>query len=276
MVKTSIIMTVFDREPAVILNTLRWLAMSDLSETEVVVVDDNSTIPTSYLEPLLPDINGRLIRLEPYACYEIRGFNNPARAFNVGLEAAQGERLVILSSDVLVPPRVLAKAAKFSSEETVFCPMVIDLSTGHEYCGPNRVFPMPWFLSTSTKQARDCGGWDENYLLGMCYEDNDFVGRLALQVGSITFDWNQIVWHQSHYQPAYSNEPWIQVANQRNKMYTADKWHGIPFDDALGQVWDIARGRHENGDLQLRFTDSKNLMQWFRSVKDAVATSCDK
>ena len=265
--KTSIIMTVCDREPEVLMNTLRWLGMDQPADTEIVIVDDGSSYNYAWLEPYLKNHHARMVRLEPYACYSIHdNYNNPAKAFNHAALEAQGERVIILSSDVIVPPRVLAKALKFAPDETIFCPMVIDLATGGEYCGPNRTFPMPWFLSTSKKKIEEAGGWDENYLLGMCFEDNDFVARLALVVGSVTYDWNCIVWHQSHVQPAYSDDQWVRVANTRNRVYTADKWAGIPFDPALGQVWEIERARHECGDVQWRFKDSKGCFERVRAA----------
>lgn len=267
MVKTSVIMTLFNREPEIILSTLRTLRGHDLSEFEVIVVDDNSDadyrskVVELIIKPILAPMNGRIVEMAPYDSYHIQGFKNPAKAFNRALDEAVGERLIIMSSDVLAPARVMEKALTFEPDETIFCPMVIDIDTGGEYCGPNRVFPMPWFLGTSTAKARACGGWDENYMLGMCYEDNDFVARLALEVGSVTYDWGCIVWHQSHYQPAYRvDQQWVAMANQRNKVYTADKWKGIPFDESIGQVWDIQRGRHVNGDFQQKFIDSKNIL----------------
>jgi glycosyltransferase involved in cell wall biosynthesis len=260
-VKDSIIMTVADREPAVLMSTLRWLGASDLTNTEVLIVDDCSTVPYDFMAPLLEPINGRMIRLEPYECFRVDGnYNNPAKAFNAGLAEAKGERLIILSSDVIVPPRVIEACRAFDPAELIYCPRVVDLGTCMEYCGPTRLFPMPWFLACSTEHAKRCGGWDENYLRGMCFEDNDFVGRLALTTGKVLYDFDAVVWHQSHYQPAYSQDPEVREANLRSRQYTMDKWLAIPFDNSDKIAFEMLRKRHETGHIMFEFRDFRERM----------------
>jgi hypothetical protein len=260
-VKESIILTVSDREPEVLLSTFRWLIAGGLDESEVIIVNDNSRVNYSWMKTLTDQMNAKWLDLEPYECFKLDGnFNNPARAFNVGLAAAKGERVAILSSDVIVPTRVLAQARQQYDERHVWCPMVIDLESSMEYCGPRRVFPMPWFLYMSRDLAVRAGGWDENYLRGMCFEDNDFVGRLALTADQIVCDWTSCVWHQSHHQPAYLDNDVAKRANARNKAYTMHKWTGIPFGDSDQIAFEIARGRDETtGNFALRFKDIKGI-----------------
>ena len=161
MVKDSIILTVYNRESAVLLSTMRWLAMQDLTDTEIIVVDDVSTADYSFLDELQRVITLRRIKIEPYECYNIQGYKNPAKAFNTGLAAATGERVAILSSDVILPPDTL-EAARSSYDGTfLYSPMVIDLGSFMEYCGPHRVFPMPWFLYGPRQAMLDAGGWEE-------------------------------------------------------------------------------------------------------------------
>lgn len=263
--KESIIMTVSDREPDLLLNTLRWLRMSDMSDSEIVIADDRSRVDYEWLRHANSDMPLKWVTLDDYECMKLNeNFNNPAKAFNFALEHASGDNIAIVSSDVIVPPRVVQMARKHDTSTSAWCPMVIDLASGHEYCGPHRVFPAPWFLYAKRSDIVACGGWDENYLMGMCYEDNDFIGRLALQVGCFVFDWTCIVWHQSHYQPAYEiDHQWVKAANDRNRQYTLDKWTGIPFGDSDQVAFEIIRGRNENGDFALTFNDIK-------SVKDKV------
>jgi hypothetical protein len=238
------------------------LSRINLDESEIVVVDDCSR---EALDWDTADGRIRVVKLEPYECYKLEGnYNNPAKAFNAGLEAARGERIAILSSDVLVPARVLNTARIIYDGSFVYCPMVIDLETSMEYCGPHRVFPMPWFLYMSKEAAINAGGWDENYLLGLCYEDNDFIGRLALETKKFVFDWNSIVWHQSHYQPAYQNGEWVQQANKRNEDLTRDKWGVVPFGGLDQVAFQIRKTRHEQtGNVAWEFED-------IRSLKDEV------
>jgi hypothetical protein len=260
VVKDSIVMTVADREPAVLLSTLRWLGSADLTDTEIIIVDDCSAIPYDFVTPMLEPLNGRLITLAPYECFNIDGYNNPAKAFNAGLAEAKGERLIILSSDVIVPSRAIESARTFDPTEIIYCPRVVDLATCAEYCGPTRLFPMPWFLACSTEHAKKCGGWDEKYLEGMCFEDNDFVGRLALTTGKVLYDFDSVVWHQSHYQPAYVQDTEVVKANRRSRQYTMDKWLAIPFDNSDKIAFETVRKRHETGHLLFEFKDFRERM----------------
>jgi len=258
----SILMTVYNREPEVLLNTFRWLASCDLSDSEIIVVDDGSTMDYSWIEAYKDRFNLKWIKMDDYPAYRINGYNNPARAFNRALQEAQGERICVMSSDVIVPERVIAKARQDYAPGSVWCPMVVDLATSQEYCGPHRPFPMPWFLYLSRAKAVECGGWDENFLFGCCWEDNDFVGRLALVTDQINCDWQSVVWHQSHYQPAYEvKDEEVLNANQRNRRAITTKWAGgIPFGPSDMIAMEIARGRDEaTGNFCLRFKDFKNV-----------------
>jgi glycosyltransferase involved in cell wall biosynthesis len=267
VVKESILMTVCDREPEILMNTLRWLRLLDLSESEIVIVDDGSTLDYSFV----PAVYGnhmpiRWVTMEPYERFttgEMRNYGNPSKAFNRALSEAHGDRLVILSSDVIVPPGVLKKARIQASEGQVWCPMVIDLGSSMEYCGPNRVFPMPWMLCMPKELMLRAGGWDEAYLGGLCYEDNDVLGRLALSCESIICDWGSVVWHQSHYQPAYiMEEQTVRDANARNRQLTLDKWNGIPFGDSDLIAFGIKRSRDAaTGNFSLTFEDIRSCRE---------------
>ena len=264
----SILMTVYNREPEVLLNTFRWLASCDLPDSEIIVVDDGSTMDYSWIEGYKDRFNLKWIKTVDYPAYRIDGYNNPAKAFNVALEAAEGERICILSSDVIVPERVMSKARQDYAPESVWCPMVIDLASSNEYCGPLRVFPMPWFLYASKAKIVEAGGWDENFLFGCCWEDNDFVGRLALVTDRINCDWGSVVWHQSHYQPAYEKTQEIVDANKRNATYITTKWAGsIPWGPKDMIALEMKRTRDEKtGNFCLEFKD-------FKGIKDRVISS---
>jgi glycosyltransferase involved in cell wall biosynthesis len=252
MVKNSILMTTFDREPEIMLATLRSLRRSGVSsDDELVIVDDGSTEGINdYLKAYLEQNFSNQVYLSlpgDYPAFRTKGFNCPSKAFNVGLEVCRGERLIVMSSDVWVTPNALKAARAVDVDEMAWSPMVIDLDSRMEYVGPRRLFPMPWFLVTSTEAVRSIGGWDEQYLAGLCYEDNDFVGRLVLKLGTFACDWNFVVYHQSHYQQAYDvDDDEIKAANDRNRQYTLDKWGGIPFDHEF-TPFDVVRTPHVSG-----------------------------
>jgi hypothetical protein len=108
---------------------------------------------------------------------------------------------------------------------------------------------MPWCLGASRKHAIEIGGWDEHYLKGTCFEDNDFVGRLVMKAGRFLGDWSACAYHQSHNQPAYDmSDPATKEAWKLNQTRTMAKWSGIPFDSQR-TPFDIIRRPHESGEV---------------------------
>lgn len=240
---TAVLMTVHDREPEVLLSTFRGLRRSGLWNAQIIVVDDRSTMDYSWVKPYakaaFPEI--RWVVTGDYGGFRVNGYGNPAKAFNMGLQFVTTDRVVLMSSDVIVTPRVVQKMEQQHNESCIWTPRVVDLDSTNEYCGQSRFFPMPWFLAVPSKAAFDVGGWDEKYLDGLCYEDNDFVGRLALKLGVCRCDWTAVAYHQSHEQPAYdrTNED-VVAANDRNRQITKAKWQGIPFDSEF-TPFDVSR-----------------------------------
>ena len=265
MVKDSILLTVYDREYEVLLATLRSLSRCDMTDTEVIVVDDGSTMDyagvIAYGQKRFE--NFRWHRMEEYEAFRIgeTGFNNPARAFNTALSMATGERIVVMSSDVLVNPSVVRRMRRIDPGEMAWTPLVIDTESGMQYCGPARLFPMPWFFVCARSVALAVGGWDEKYLDGINYEDNDFVGRVVLKTGRFVGDWNCVVYHQSHNQPAYAlDDPVLEEARKRNCFWTKKKWSGIPFD-ADYIPFNVLRKPHESGNVVHECTYEGTLLE---------------
>ena len=252
--KYSVLMTVFNREPELLLSTIRSLSRCDLTDCEIIMVNDGSTMNYEWVRAAmaarLKETAYTWIDAPKYdACRITDGFNNPSRAFNLALDAAKGENVVIMSSDVLVNPRVFERIRRFDLSEMAWTPMVIDTESSAQYCGPMRLFPAPWCLAASRQICLDIGGWDETYLKGMCYEDNDFIGRLMLKTGRFIGDWTTIAYHQTHEQPAYNMSiEEIKTANEINREYTKTKWSGIPFHPEY-VPFDVLRKPHKSGDI---------------------------
>lgn len=264
--KYSILMTVYDREPEIILATLRSLSRCDLTDCELIVVNDGSNMSMEWTKGIMDrrfdGIPRRWIDAPPYEAFRINGgFNNPARAFNLALDSAEGENVVIVASDTLVGPRIFQRIRRFNLSEVAWTPMVVDIESSQQYCGPMRLFPAPWCLAASRQHCLDIGGWDETYLQGMCYEDNDFMGRLVLRTGAFVGDWTAIAYHQSHHQPAYNiDDPGIKAANDRNRDYTKAKWKGIPFHPEF-VPFDVNRKPHRSGDIVHECTAEDGLLE---------------
>ena len=252
-IKYSVLMTVFNREPELLLATLNSLTQCDLSGVEVIVVNDCSAMQYNFAKAYLQANfeNATWHDMEPYEAFRLEsGFNNPSRAFNQAASMAIGDYLFIMSSDVLVPPRTMRKAKNADLDTALWTPYVEDTHghIGGEYCGPNRLFPAPWFLCCSRQALLDVGGWDERYMGGLCYEDNDVVGRLACHVGAFIGDWSVKVFHQGHVQQAYMDLPGVADANARNRELTMTKWKGIPFEMEF-TPFTLIRKMHPSGNM---------------------------
>lgn len=251
--KDSVILTVCDREPVQLMNTLLWLTRNDLTDTEIIIVNDRSEQDLSWLKTYCGNLPVVWHDMEPYEAYRIGNHNNPAKANNEALKLCTGERVFWLSSDCILPPLALQKARKIVDAGAVYVPRVQDISGSygfHEFCGPKRIFPMMWFVGCRLSDCLAIGGFDEEYLKGMAYEDNDFMGRLALQVGSIVYDFDTTVIHQSH-PAAYLSDGG--VGQKRSGEYTKKKWKGVPFSSERA-CFNVLRGVHQSGNMMWNVT----------------------
>jgi len=111
-------------------------------------------------------------------------------------------------------------------EKVCWMPMVVDMDTATQFLGSDRLAPYGWLYGIHRKHMESIGGWDEEYMKGLAFDDNDIMARLALEVGRFVIDGNCTVWHQSHPQVAYSDN---MKGFNINKDYTLKKWGFIPW-----------------------------------------------
>lgn len=226
--KLGIVMTVYNRPPRVLANTLDALQRTFPDSPIYVVLDGGGDV--------VP-LSGNIRTLAAVSIgYNIDGSNNPAHAFNVGIDAAIADGcdlLAIMSSDCIVQPRfyeaVFALHEEWHFDSLCWTPSVLDMDSGGFYCHPNLIRPFPWFLVCSTVNVVKCGKYDERYLNGLQFEDNDFAARVICQAGHLLIQGNAILYHQSHPQSFgdIGNEGW-----EINQAYTRKKWGGlVPFND---------------------------------------------
>lgn len=221
-------MTVYDRPQLVLMNTLVKLGCNDWSDGEIVVVDDGSNLPYDPIKSAMSGLPIRWVRVDTVRdrpeTYNLDGYNNPAYAANHGLGESRGEFVFWLSSDVALQPHSVDRAFDLDLHEVAWMPTIIDMDSRMEYLGPSRLVPLGWFYGT---HRDNMPGWDEEYLKGLAFEDNDVMARLALRVGRFVIDQSCTGWHQSHEQTAYSDnlEGW-----RINREYTIKKWGAVPWD----------------------------------------------
>lgn len=238
--KNCIAMTLYDRNPLTVANTLASIAKAaaGIPDTEVLIVDDASSVDYSALILDMSTLGTpiRVVRCdtcsERAGTYNLNGYNNPAYASNFALRNVDSEFLFWMSSDVILTPPILREALKLNLNKVVWMPCVVDLDTQGTFLGPDRLAPFGWFMATATEHFR-ATGWDEEYLKGLAFEDNDFTARLAIEVGRVVVDTNCTVWHQSHRDIAYSDD---MRGFQINQAYTKQKWGSIPWETVNGAL----------------------------------------
>jgi glycosyltransferase involved in cell wall biosynthesis len=249
----SVVMTVHDRDPEVLMACLRSLARGKLADAQIIVVNDRSELDYApWLAPYGRErfADFKIIDTGDYEGFRLNGYGNPSHAFNVGLANAEGDRVFLMSSDVIVSQ----KSQERASRDELWTCRIVDTDTSAEYCGPSRYFPMPWFLAAPRKALMEIGGWDEGYLAGLCFEDNDLLGRLGLHCGIVLGDWSVTSYHLSHFQPAYqADDKEVVAANRVNQEYTLNKWDGIPFDGER-TPFDVIRKPHPSGCYCMKFS----------------------
>lgn len=258
--KTSILMTVHDREPEVLLATLRALRRSGASseDVEIVIANDRSEMTYEWLiEYACRWLSVVWVKVPAYDAFRLPGgHNGPSRAFNEALRASSGERIVVMSSDIIVTPGAFRAMLAHDVDEGMWTPKVWDIDGRpfREYCGPSRIFPMPWFLLASRRALMEVGGWDEEYLLGLSFDDNDIAARVGLYHGKFFVDFDQVVFHQSHDPVSPGN-----AAHETNRKYTKEKWQGIPFDGE-NTPFDVSRRPHPSGRMVFECKAKKELL----------------
>jgi len=119
------------------------------------------------------------VRLFPYKVKE--GFN-PSRAFNLGVKKAKYDNIIITSPEVKPLTDVLGQLEGFIGKNIV-CQVFDEVEPGGEHttlvCKIFRAeTPAMYFLAMFKKSdIEKINGWDEEFMKGYAYEDNDFGDR---------------------------------------------------------------------------------------------------
>lgn len=232
--RNAIILTVFNRPELMLLNTMIGLRKNDLKDTDILIVDDGSTIDYADLRDTMTEMQlpfrwERCSTLEARPdAYNIDGHNNPAWVNNRAVEMTDSENLFFLSSDTIIPPNTMNSALIWDLDKTVYSARVIDMDSGVEWCGMSRTFLACWFIGVSRALFDRVGGFDEKFLEGMAFEDTDFTGRAVIDTRKAVIDCGTLALHQSHERVAYSDG---MDGYLRSQEYARAKWGGqAPWD----------------------------------------------
>ena len=118
------------------------------------------------------------VNLIPYTV-EV-GFN-PSRAFNIGVRASKYENIIITSPEVKPSTDVLEQLSHLL-DKNVICEAWDEAEDGNLTLLVSSIYradsPYMYFLGMFRKEdIEKINGWDEDFMLGYAYEDNDFGER---------------------------------------------------------------------------------------------------
>ncbi len=118
------------------------------------------------------------VRLLPY---EVEVGFNPSKAFNMGVRAAESDHIIITSPEVKPTSDVLAQFEK-DIDKNIVCQVADQDIDGNLTILVSKTFrsdnPGMYFLAMfQRKDIEAINGWDEEFMKGYAYEDNDFGER---------------------------------------------------------------------------------------------------
>jgi hypothetical protein len=240
----SVIMTVNKRSVAdltSVLSSFRYMVGNDEYE-EMVIVNDRgdravleSCLRTLGLEARIVDIDGPPGRL----C--------PSKAWNAGFAAATSTHYLCISSDTVLIPKSVRRAR----EITEILPDVITFGRA-EHCGLFYSFvlnktetramttyfsPDPlgfvWIVPAAALAAIDPPGYDEIYMGGSCYEDNDIVQRLWLGGYDFLFCDDIHGFHLEHGRTFLVDKDGLALVKKNEEIFKARFGLPPPMDDII-------------------------------------------
>ena len=247
MIVDSILLTVYNRSHEVLDRVLRALLACDLNHAEIIVIDDGAEVDYSKFHKAYADhphgfrINWHKIDTlkDLPDAYHINGLKNPAYAWTSAVVESKGRRLWFVSSDCIVPAKVLERGRWFLEEHagSAYHARTVN-STGQVFCGYERPAPLGWFLGMSRRLYETIGGHDLGYMGGIAFEDADLAGRILQTADMVAIDrdphMDATVIHQDHPNVAYSDGG---VGWRANETYTLKKWDGkVPFENVREAV----------------------------------------
>ncbi|MBB6276398.1 glycosyltransferase involved in cell wall biosynthesis [Porphyromonas circumdentaria] len=208
----SIIVPVYNR-PEEVEELLQSLAVQTLKTFEVIIVEDGSS------RPCLTEVERYQGQLSIQ--YHATPNGGPSKARNIGSQWAEGEYIVLLDSDIILPPQYIASIeqalnsyrdkgapldafggpdaahADFTTvQKAINYSMTSFLTTGGIRGGKKRIshyYPRSFNLGCRTALYREMGGFDPSMRYG---EDLDFSMRLHQRGAHVQLIPEAFVYHK--------------------------------------------------------------------------------
>jgi GT2 family glycosyltransferase len=148
----------------------------EMPQTKEFLIPTRNEFPVArYLDDnkLMKDV-----KILPYS--HERGFN-PSMALNIGVRNAKYSNIIITSPEVKPITDVLAQLSE-CLDKNVVCEVTDQAENGNLTLLVNSTYrndsPFMYFLAMYQKKDIEAiNGWDEDFMLGYAYEDNDFGER---------------------------------------------------------------------------------------------------
>lgn len=125
--------------------------------------------------------NGLMKNVRLFSYQVEQGFN-PSKAFNIGVRAAKYDRIIITSPEVCPKTNVLAQLTELAGKNVV-CQVFDEDEEGNQTLSLvnnhyRNINPAYYFLAMYNKaDIEKINGWDEEFMKGYAYEDDDFGAR---------------------------------------------------------------------------------------------------
>lgn len=166
------------------------------------------------------------VRLIPY---EVESGFNPSKAFNIGVREAKYDRIIITSPEVRPITNVLEQF-ELLPNENILAQVDDENERGETSCLISTSFrgdsPAMYFLAVFNKSdIKSINGWDEDFMKGYAYEDNDFGDRWKR--AGIPFSVNDAIKAVHQYHPR--SETISGGANTNFQLYQDNNAKGITY-----------------------------------------------
>jgi len=242
--KVSVILTVNNRPPEVSRQVADSFRLPGNQPDEMVVVFDRPTPEAhagaaDFYFPLNFPVSSKFIDGEP-------GWRGPAKAWNVGFAAATGDLFYCISSEVVQAAGNVERARELAKDgNTVIfgkCRNSVprDLVVGAEpglLVSSTMPRPLGFIACMPAARVREIGGFDEEFMGGYWFDDDDFFLRLWKTGVRFLFDDSISGVHLDHERPDLQTARG-QAGIARNAALMMRK-HGTqhPWPELKKRVW---------------------------------------
>lgn len=164
------------------------------------------------------------VRLIPYS---IDTPFNPSKALNIGVRESRYDLLIVTGPEVKPTTPVLEQLSALL-DRSVMCQTFDEDESGNLSSMVNlnhkNWSPQPYFLAMFQKAGVEAiNGWDEDFMLGHAYEDDDFGARWVR--AGLPFEIHEEIQAIHQYHPRSENQPGGAARNEQ--LFNSNNANGV-------------------------------------------------